>query len=135
MNSASKVIYMNGDAAAYKRPRRPSRPSHVSHADITAPSLSSSLVDPSRYPTPIARDVAILRARASLADSERRRYKEERTWALAQGNKARADEMSWQAERYHAIMKAFHEQADRMLVEGEIFNWCNELSLILILPF
>lgn len=118
-NHEENIYKSNGHAAPAKKPRRNSHTSRVPHADITAQSLSSSLVDPSRYPTPVARDVAILRARASLADSERRRYKEERTWALAQGNKARADEMAWQAERYTAIMKGFHEEADRLLVDSE----------------
>jgi len=55
----------------------------------TAPSISldsvPSSIDPEGRMTPHERAVAVLRARASLADSERRRFKEERKWAVSQG--------------------------------------------------
>ena len=69
--------------------------------------------------SPAERQVAILRARASLADSERRRFKEERKWALSTGNKARASQLAWQVKRYAALMESFHREADAKIVEGD----------------
>ena len=68
--------------------------------------------------TPLEREVATLRARASLADSERRRYKEERKWAISQGNLARASQMKWEVKRYTALMQSCHREADAKLLEG-----------------
>ena len=68
--------------------------------------------------TPQERAVAVLRARASLADSERRRFKEERKWALSQGNYARASQLAWQVRRFTALMESFHREADAKVVEG-----------------
>lgn len=47
-------------------------------SDITSVDSRSELVGPNPSMTPLEREVAALRARASLADSERRRYKEEK---------------------------------------------------------
>lgn len=89
----------------------------------TAPSISidsvSSSIDPKGTMSPSERQVAILRARASLADSERRRFKEERKWALSTGNKARASQLAWQVKRYAALMESYHREADAKVVEGE----------------
>ena len=89
----------------------------------TAPSISidsvSSSIDPGGNMSPAERQVAILRARASLADSERRRFKEERKWALSTGNKARASQLAWQVKRYAALMESFHREADAKIVEGD----------------
>ena len=68
--------------------------------------------------TPREKEVAALRARASLADSERRRFKEERKWALSQGNKARANQLAWQVKRFAALMESYHREADAKVVEG-----------------
>ncbi|KAL1939798.1 hypothetical protein VTO73DRAFT_9498 [Trametes versicolor] len=88
----------------------------------TAPSISldsvPSSLDPEGKLTPQERDVAVLRARASLADSERRRFKEERKWALSQGNTARASQLAWQVKRYTALMESFHREADAKVVEA-----------------
>jgi len=88
----------------------------------TAPSISidsvTSSIDPKGIMSPQEREVAILRARASLADSERRRFKEERKWALSQGNKARASQLAWQVKRYAALMESFHREADAKVVEA-----------------
>jgi hypothetical protein len=91
----------------------------VSHTDITAPSLDSTSdwIDRTAR-TPLEREVAVLRARASLADTEKRRYKEERVWALAEGNQARAEQMSWQVKRYRALTHGFNKEADAKLLEG-----------------
>lgn len=88
----------------------------------TAPSISldsvPSSIDPDGKLTPKEREVAVLRARASLADSERRRFKEERKWAMSQGNVARASQLAWQVKRYTALMESFHREADAKVVEG-----------------
>ncbi|KAJ3482180.1 hypothetical protein NLI96_g7150 [Meripilus lineatus] len=88
----------------------------------TAPSISidsvSSSIDPKGNLSPQERQVAILRARASLADSERRRFKEERKWALSTGNKARASQLAWQVKRYAALMESYHREADAKIVEA-----------------
>ncbi|GJE92207.1 hypothetical protein PsYK624_083600 [Phanerochaete sordida] len=87
--------------------------------------LSSSLpssIDPYGRMPPAEREIALLRARASLADSERRRFKEERKWALSQGNIARADQLDWQVKRYTALMESYHREADAKLVEAAQAN-------------
>ncbi|PIL36179.1 hypothetical protein GSI_01839 [Ganoderma sinense ZZ0214-1] len=88
----------------------------------TAPSISldsvPSSIDPEGKLTPKEREVAVLRARASLADSERRRFKEERKWAMSQGNVARASQLAWQVKRYTALMESFHREADAKVVEA-----------------
>ncbi len=88
----------------------------------TAPSISldsvPSSIDPDGKLTLQEREVAVLRARASLADSERRRFKEERKWAMSQGNMARASQLAWQVKRYTALMESFHREADAKVVEG-----------------
>ncbi|KAH0827554.1 hypothetical protein J3R83DRAFT_4275 [Lanmaoa asiatica] len=84
------------------------------------PSITSSaedLVDPHRVMEPLEREVAVLRARASLADSERRRFKEERKWAVSQGNLARANQMGWQVKRYTALTQSFTKEADARFLE------------------
>ncbi|THH08271.1 hypothetical protein EW146_g9046 [Bondarzewia mesenterica] len=78
----------------------------------------SDWVDPNHTMDPLEREVAALRKKASLADSERRRFKEEKKWALSQGNKARASQMGWQVKRYSALMQSFHREADMRLLEA-----------------
>ncbi|THH26419.1 hypothetical protein EUX98_g7768 [Antrodiella citrinella] len=96
-------------------------PTHALSVD-TQPSISidscPSSIDPQGVMSPAERQVAILRARASLADSERRRFKEERKWALSQGNKARANQLAWQVKRFSALMESYHREADAKVVEG-----------------
>lgn len=87
-------------------------------SDITSVGTDSELLRMNRSMTPLEREVARLRARASLADSERRRYKEERKWALEQGNAARASQMRWQVKKYTALMQSFNRQADEQLIEA-----------------
>ncbi|KAG2078931.1 hypothetical protein BDR04DRAFT_1085960 [Suillus decipiens] len=84
----------------------------------TPPSLtSSSSIDPNYIMTPLERELATLRAKASLADSERRRFKEEKKWAESQGNVARVSQMSWQVKRYTALTQSFTREADARLLE------------------
>jgi hypothetical protein len=78
----------------------------------------SDWIDPNHTMTPLEREVAALRKKASMADSERRRFKEEKQWAQVQGNKARAAQMGWQVKRYSALMQSFHREADLRLLEG-----------------
>lgn len=102
------------------RDRKPLDPNWEARSIITANSISSSsdLVDPRRQMTPLQREVANLRAKASLADTERRRFKEEKKWAVSQGNPARASQMRWQVRRYTALMESFHREADAKLLEA-----------------
>ncbi|KAG1716658.1 hypothetical protein ID866_536 [Astraeus odoratus] len=101
------------------RPRKQD-PERKWRTESSVPSITSSnsdAVDPDRIMDPLEREVATLRARASLADSERRRFKEEKKWALSQGNMARAAQMSWQVKRYTALTKSFTREADTRLLE------------------
>ncbi|KAG0691796.1 hypothetical protein DFH29DRAFT_30078 [Suillus ampliporus] len=83
------------------------------------PSLTStSSIDPNHTMSPLERELAMLRAKASLADSERRRFKEEKKWAESQGNIARVSQMSWQVKRYTALTQSFTREADARLIEG-----------------
>jgi len=92
-----------------------------SRSIITADSITSSdLIHPKSKMTPLQREVANLRAKASLADTERRRFKEEKQWALSQGNAARAEQMGWQVKRYAALVDSFHKEADAKLLEGAL---------------
>ena len=92
-----------------------------SRSVITADSITSSdLIHPKSKMTPLQREVANLRAKASLADTERRRFKEEKQWALSQGNSARAEQMGWQVKRYAALVDSFHKEADVKLLEGTL---------------
>lgn len=84
----------------------------------TPPSLTStSSIDPNHTMSPLERELATLRAKASLADSERRRFKEEKKWAESQGNVARVSQMSWQVKRYTALTQSFTREADARLLE------------------
>jgi hypothetical protein len=97
---------------------------------ITAPSLDVSLpsisevTDSTRARSaaaanPLQKEIADLRTRASLADTERRRFREEKKWAESQGNKARAEQMKWNIKRYTALMESFNREADLKVIEGE----------------
>ncbi|KAG8213743.1 hypothetical protein J3R82DRAFT_10449 [Butyriboletus roseoflavus] len=113
--------------AAVVSPHKPIRPpkqdpSRKWRTDSVPPSITSSaedLVDPHRVMDPLEREVATLRARASLADSERRRFKEEKKWAVSQGNLARAAQMGWHVKRYTALTQSFTKEADARLLEGQ----------------
>ena len=90
-------------------------------SDITSIDSSSEMLSRSTLLSPserLEREIKDLRTRASLADSERRRFKEERKWAISQGNEARASQMKWQVKRYTALMQSFHREADAKLIEG-----------------
>ncbi|KAF8639533.1 hypothetical protein AX17_001438 [Amanita inopinata Kibby_2008] len=91
-------------------------------SDITSVDSDSELVPAKDTMTPLEREIAYLRARASLADSERRRYKEERKWAISQGNMARASQMKWEVKRYTALMENFNKQADAKVIEVGLMN-------------
>ncbi|PSR98911.1 hypothetical protein PHLCEN_2v4231 [Hermanssonia centrifuga] len=91
---------------------------HTHTSALTLDSDIPSSIDPTHRLTPLEREVAVLRARASLADSERRRFKEEKKWALSQGNRARASQLAWQVKRYAALMESFHREADAKVVDA-----------------
>ncbi|TRM69404.1 hypothetical protein BD626DRAFT_11655 [Schizophyllum amplum] len=88
--------------------------SNNAYEDITTVDTNSTLISSSR--TPQEREIAALRARASLADSERRRFKEEKKWAQAANDTARAAQMAWQVKRYKALMRSFTREADAKIV-------------------
>jgi hypothetical protein len=90
-------------------------------SDITSVDSTSEMIGPKSSMSPLEREIAALRTRASLADSERRRFKEERKWAISQGNIPRASQMKWQVKRYTALMQSFHREADAKVLEGR-FN-------------
>jgi len=81
-------------------------------SDITSVDSLSETLGPIPSLSPLEREVYILRTRASLADSERRRCKEERKWAVSQGNVARASQMKWEVKRYTTLMQNFNREAD-----------------------
>lgn len=91
---------------------------HVS-SDITSIASSFELIGHNPVSIPLEREIAALRARASLADSERRRYREEREWALEQGNVARAEQLKSEYKRYKALMESCHKEADLKLLTLE----------------
>lgn len=92
----------------------------TTEATDTTQSLESlaDWIDPNHRLSPLEREVAALRRKATMADSERRRFKEEKKWAQEQGNSARANQMGWQVKRYAALMQSFHREADLRLLEG-----------------
>ncbi|KAH8990549.1 hypothetical protein EDB92DRAFT_2103965 [Lactarius akahatsu] len=89
----------------------PSVTTAITNTTNTWDSLSD-WIDPNHSMTPLEREVAALRKKASMADSERRRFKEEKQWAQVQGNKARcrSDGVAGQA--------SFHREADLRLLEA-----------------
>ena len=115
----------NGEADARRtkllpKEHIPKEPIHTI-SDITSIDSSSEMLSRSTLLSPserLEREIKDLRTRASLADSERRRFKEERKWAISQGNQPRASQMKWQVKRYTALMQSFHREADAKLIEG-----------------
>lgn len=87
-------------------------------SDITSVDSNSDLIRAKENMTPLEREVAALRARASLADSERRRYREERKWAVSEGNVQRAAELKQEVKRYTTLMQSFHREADLKVISG-----------------
>jgi hypothetical protein len=99
---------------------------HIS--DITSVDSASEKLGPTSSMTPLERDIHVLRTRAALADSERRRLKEERKWAISQGNLPRASQMKWEVKRYRALMETFNHEADLKALEGMIFPYTIQIS-------
>jgi len=89
-------------------------------SDITSVDSNSDKNGPVSSMSALDRDIHVLRTRASLADSERRRFKEERKWAISQGNMARASQMKWEVKRYTALMETFTREADTKAAEGAL---------------
>ncbi|KZT26677.1 hypothetical protein NEOLEDRAFT_1240749 [Neolentinus lepideus HHB14362 ss-1] len=134
--NSTRIVQLRGSKISKREATSSSRERERSRRDrdssrrerrlsITAPpsvtlSLDSgpSTIDPHGVMTPLEREVAELRARASLADTERRRFKEERKWALSMDNKARASQMAWQVKRYTALMESFNREADAKLIQA-----------------
>jgi hypothetical protein len=89
-------------------------------SDITSVDSISDKIGPVSSMSALDREIHVLRTRASLADSERRRFKEERKWAISQGNIARASQMKWEVKRYTALMETFTREADTKVAEGAL---------------
>ncbi|KAL5507533.1 hypothetical protein ACEPAH_6989 [Sanghuangporus vaninii] len=73
-------------------------------------------------------ELANLRKKAATAEADRRRCKEERKWALAQGDKARAEQLAWQVKRYAAMAESYTREADRKIIEATRANHPGQLS-------
>jgi len=99
-------------------------------SDITSvdDGLSDKMGPMSSLP-PHEREIHVLRMRAALADSERRRCKEERKWAVSQGNPARASQMKWEVKRYSALMETFNKEAEEKTAQCMCF--CHPLTTAL----
>ncbi|KAH6913783.1 hypothetical protein BKA70DRAFT_1369233 [Coprinopsis sp. MPI-PUGE-AT-0042] len=85
-------------------------------SDIT--SVDGIISQKARNMTPLEQEIAALRAKASLADSERRRCREERKWAQSQGNEELAGELKANYKRFKALMEECHKEADAKLLES-----------------
>ena len=110
-----------GGSSGRGRQHANQKTSRITPSDITSLDNSSDLFrSSSSSMSALEREVARLRTRASLADTERRRYKEERKWALSQGNLALASQMAWEVKRYKALMQSFHREADVLVVQGQL---------------
>jgi hypothetical protein len=113
----------NADGSSGHVRYQPPPEEHIhSISDITSVDSSSEMLSKISNLTPserLEREIKNLRMRASLADSERRRLKEERKWAISQGNEARASQMKWQVKHYTNLMQRFHREADAKLIEGQ----------------
>lgn len=120
---------VEGDASDARHQAFRHNVSDITSIDSTSEMIGSS----SSTMTPLDRDIAALRTRASLADSERRRFKEERKWAISQGNTARAAQMKWQVKRYTALMQSFHREADAKLIEGQSITCRRDVGLLTII--
>ncbi|KAG6920299.1 hypothetical protein DXG01_005068 [Tephrocybe rancida] len=88
-------------------------------SDITSVDSHSEMIGPSASLSPLEIEVKTLRARAALADSERRRFKEERKWAISQGNLARASQMKSQVKHYTTLMQEFNREAETKWLQGK----------------
>lgn len=64
------------------------------------------------------KEIARLRAKALDAAGQSRRCREERKWALSQGNLARAFQLRWQIKKYRALALSFTREADQKLIES-----------------
>ncbi|KAG7446291.1 uncharacterized protein BT62DRAFT_931740 [Guyanagaster necrorhizus] len=102
-----------------REPQRHHTSRHTT-SDITSVDSNSEMIGPRGSMSPLDREVVALRTRASLADSERRRFKEEKKWAIEQGNTALASQLSWQIKRYSTLMKSFHREADTKIIEASL---------------
>lgn len=71
----------------------------------------------------VEKEIARLRAKALYAAGQYRRCREERKWALSQGNLARAFQLRWQIKKSHALALSFTREADRKLIESELKNF------------
>jgi hypothetical protein len=109
-----------GEGSERHHRKRVGRSTRSDIVSVLSLDTNSDLIDPKPTMSTLDREVAALRTQASLADSERRRFKEEKKWAKSLGNTARAEQMSWQVKRYTALMQSFHKEADAKIIEGKV---------------
>lgn len=102
-----------------REPSPPRRDPSSVHRAITVTDGSSETVE---LYTGLGRlvdmQLSSLRKRAASAEVNRRRCKEERKWALAQGNKPLATQLNWQISRYAALSESYTREADRRIIQG-----------------
>lgn len=105
-------------------------------SDITSVGSHSDMIGPSASMSPVEIDIKTLRARAALADSERRRCKEERKWAISQGNLARASQMKSQVQHYTTLMQKFNMEADAKMLQGDYYSPAitSKLHVLILAP-
>ncbi|EJD02762.1 uncharacterized protein FOMMEDRAFT_167928 [Fomitiporia mediterranea MF3/22] len=73
-------------------------------------------------------ELANLRKKAASAEADRRRCKEEKKWAIAQGDTSRAKQLAWQVKRYAAMAESYTREADRKIIEATRVNHPGRLS-------
>lgn len=110
--------------SSHRRVSEPRRIEEMPGVSGEASSLEShSYVAGDKELSDIEREVARLRAKALHAAGQRRRFREERKWALSQGNLARAFQLRWQVKKYHALATSFTREADEKLLQGVILTY------------
>ncbi|KAI6106104.1 hypothetical protein EDD16DRAFT_1524135 [Pisolithus croceorrhizus] len=109
---------------SHPRKRDPERKWRTASSITSITSSNSDTVDPGRIMDPLEREVATLRARASLADSERRRFKEEKKVGIIAGkhSSGSADELA--GKEVHRLDEEFHQRS-RCTAAG---RWGHSLS-------
>jgi len=112
-----REVIRSGEQSDRSRTQQSLRPqSRMESVMSLATSYDSYLDLEGRSPQEI--EIAKLRREASLADANRRRCKEERKWALSQGNQARASQLEWQMKRYAALSESYHKEADKRVIQA-----------------
>ncbi|KAF8581598.1 hypothetical protein K439DRAFT_213584 [Ramaria rubella] len=109
--------------SSHRVARRVSEPRRIEEIPAVFEELSSidsrSRVGEPEWASDVEKEVAKLRAKALHATGQRRRFREERKWAMSQGNIARAFQLRWQVKKYQALADSFTREADQKLIEAD----------------